>query len=195
MKGIKDKIELYIVSLFLLFFLIIILTINIPICFEENCKFIGLEIIFKNNIVPLTSFIMLIWGLIGIYRFKYKVSGSVKTRIKIERVSNKNYEHLTFLTTYIIPLVAFDLTNIRYFFVLLILLLVIGIIYIKTNLFFSNPSLAILGYKIYKVNAKFRLSHKENIIIISKDKISIGDEVSYKKIDENIYFGRKNNNG
>lgn len=134
---------------------------------------------------------MLIYGMIGVSRFKYKLKGSDQTPIKIKRLSNRNYEHLTFLSTYIIPLIAFDLTNFRYFLVLLILLISIGIIYLKTNMFFSNPTLAILGYQIYNIDAKFRTTEKNEITVISRQKLSVGDEVSYKEIDEDVYFVRR----
>lgn len=191
MQKNKEKIELYIVSLWLLFLLIIVVTIDIPFCLGKSCNFIGFKSLFLRNIIPLVSLIMLICGIIGVLRFKYKVSGSVQTPIKIKKISNINYEHLTFLSTYIIPLIAFDLTEFRYFLVLLILLFSIGAIYLKTNMFFSNPTLAILGYQIYRVDAEFRTTFKKEIILISRQKLFEDDRVSYKKIDNNIYYVRR----
>lgn len=185
-----DKIELYLISLWLLFLLIFIVTINIPICFGENCNFIGMKEILIVNLIPLVSIAFLLIGVICIFRFKYKLSGSEQTPINIKSIENKNYEHLTFLSTYIIPLIAFDLGKPRYFIVLIILLLAIGIIYLKTNLYYSNPTLAILGYRIYKANAEFRTENRSNIILISREELKVNQNVSYRKIDENIYYVR-----
>ncbi|WML57447.1 anti-phage protein KwaA [Neobacillus sp. PS2-9] len=190
LKNNWDKIELYIISLWLLFLLILIVTIKIPICFGDNCSFIGIKKIIALNWVPILALCFLIFGIICVFRFKYKISGSEQTPITINNIENKNYEHLTFLSTYIIPLIAFDLTKPRYLVVLLVLLLAIGIIYLKTNLFYSNPTLAILGYRIYKADAKFRIENRSNIILISREDLEVNQRVSYRKIDENIYYVR-----
>lgn len=126
-------------------------------------------------------------------RFKYKLEGSMRTPFKITKIENANYEHLTFLSTYIIPLIAFDLQQLRYALVLLILLIAIGAIYVKTNMFHANPSLALLGYHIYKVDGEFRTGVREGITIISRQKLSISEKVSYKKLGEKIYYVRLQN--
>ncbi len=190
LKGDWDKIELYIISLWLLFLLIIVVTINVPICFEKSCSFIGFNELISMNIIPLISLIFFSLGILFFLNFKYKLAGSQQNRIKVKEIENKNYEHLTFLSTYIIPLIAFDLTKTRYAIVLFMLLIAIGMMYVKTNMFYTNPTLALLGYKIYKVNATFRTGDEDGIIIISREDISSGDTLSYKKIHENIYYVR-----
>jgi len=62
-----DKFELYVMSLWLLFFLIIVLTANIPICFEENCSFIGFEELLLTNIIPAVSLVFLILGAVFLF--------------------------------------------------------------------------------------------------------------------------------
>ena len=69
-----------------------------------------------------------------------------------------------------------------------------GAIYIKTDLFYANPSLALLGFKIYKANGNYKNNiNKPNIILISQSSISSGDKVSYRKLDDRIYFVEKVN--
>lgn len=101
-----------------------------------------------------------------------------------------NYEHLTFLTTYIIPLICFDLSQIRYVIVLFVLIFIIGIIYIKTDLFFANPTLALLGYHIYKIDAKSKSKEFDQIIVISRSFIKKDQEIKLKLLDDNIFYGR-----
>lgn len=190
MKINWDKIELYIMSLWLLFLLIIVVTLNIPICFTKSCSFIGMKRLLLSNIIPLISFIFFLIGILLSFNFKYKLNGSQQNYIRVKAAENKNYEHLTFLSTYIIPLIAFDLTKIRYAIVLSILLVAIGIMYVKTNMFYKNPTLALLGYKIYEIQAVFRTGHEEKIIVISREDIFCNNTLSYRKIHENIYYVR-----
>lgn len=188
-----DKIELYIISLWLLFLLIVIITIDIPINFNEDWYFIGLKKLLINNVIPVIAILFLVAGLICMSRFKYKLEGSMRTPFKITKIENANYEHLTFLSTYIIPLIAFDLEQFKYALVLLILLIAIGAIYVKTDMFHANPSLALLGYHIYKVDGEFRTGFREDITIISRQKLSISEKVSYKQLGEKIYYVRVQN--
>lgn len=145
------------------------------------------------NVIPIISVFFILMGFIFIKRFKYKLEGSKKTPFKIKKLKNINFEHLTFLTTYIIPLICLNFNNIRYIFTLFILLIIIGIIYIQTNMFYANPSLALLGYHIYEVNAKFRTGIKESIVVISRRKLDKGDKISYIKLDKKIYYGSVKN--
>lgn len=189
-SAIWEKVELYIISLWLLFLLIIVITIDVPIYFGNDWEFIGIRILFINNIIPLVSLALLFIGLIFISRFKYKLAGSNKTPFEITKIENLNYEHLTFLSTYIVPLIAFDLSKIKYIVVLLILLITIGGIYIKTDMFHANPSLALIGYHIYRIDGNFRTGVRKNIIIISREKLSLSMKVSYKELNDKIYYGR-----
>ena len=191
-----DKVGLYITSLWLLFLLLIILTIDIPInCSSNNCAFIGFEELLKRNIIPVVSFTFLLVGILYYFFFDYKFKGTTPLQIKVEKIKNVNYEHIIFLTTYIIPLLSFDISKPRYLVLLFLLLIIIGAIYIKTDLFYTNPTLALLGYHIYKMtgsrNIEIKKDSYENIIVITKTKISSNDEIQLSFLSDNIYFGRK----
>ena len=184
------KFELYIMSLWLLFFLIIVVTIDVPICFGEGCRFIGLNEFLFRNIVPLISFSFILLGVLFYYRFDYRIAGSKKLPSKITKIEDMNYEHLTFLTTYIIPLICFNLESSRYLLALAILLVVIGVIYVKTDKFYANPTLAVLGFRLYRVDMETKDGEKENIVLISKERLSILDQVKNIKLDERVYFSK-----
>ena len=185
------KFELYIVSLWLLFFLIIVVTVDIPYCWGDNCSFIGFKELFSKNVLPTISLFFILLGALFSLRFDYRLNGSKKIHSEITKVEDYNYEHLTFLTTYIIPLICFNLASTRYVIALGILLFVIGIIYVRTDKFYANPTLAVLGYRLYKINLKTRSGQKENIILITKDRIALSDQIHILSLDEKVYFARK----
>ncbi len=187
-KGSWDKVQLYIVSLWLLFLLIIIITIDVPLCFAPECGFIGVVELLRLNVIPIISGALLLLGLLFYWRFKYKIAGSKEIPFTVTKLENINFEHLTFLTTYIIPLICFDLSNTKYAFVLLVLLVFIGAIYVKTDMFYANPTLALLGYHIYKVDGNFRNGARENIILIARERLAVEDKLHYRKLDERIYY-------
>ena len=182
----RAKIEFYIISLWLLFLLLIILTMDIPISFKPESTFIGLNELAKRNIIPIISFIFLVYGMVLCKKYKYKFKGTMQLPIKVIKVENINFEHLTFLTTYIIPLICFDFTKPQYFIVFILLLIVIGCICVKTDLFYANPTLSLLGYYIYKVHTNDEKI--PNAIFISRDKLCNDCNVQYLQLDEKIFY-------
>ena len=107
-EQIRRKVDLYILSLAILFVFFIFITCKFPVCFSSQCKFIGWEVLLKNNIVPAICIILLLYSFFAYYRFKYDTKKSVELPVKIVKLEKINYEHLTFLATYIIPLITFD---------------------------------------------------------------------------------------
>lgn len=190
-SGSGEKFELYILSLWFLFLLIIVITIDVPFCYGEDCKFIGLASLLQRNIISVIAFGFLAFGTLYYFRFDYRVAGSKSIAARIVKIEDVNYEHLTFLTTYIIPLICFNLTSFRYLLALGILLFVIGVIYVKTDKFYANPTLAVLGFRVYKVNLQTRLGLVESVVVISKERLAEGDQVSRLGLDDKVYFVRK----
>ncbi|MDE5483479.1 hypothetical protein KRE28_16860 [Elizabethkingia meningoseptica] len=183
----KLKIQLYILSLWLLFILLFINKINIPIYCGKDSEFISFFDLLKINIIPVISLIIVVLGFIFYFRFKYIISGNHSLPEKVTKLENINWEHLTFLVTYVIPFLSFNLNEDRNGLVFFLVLLIIGIIYVKTNMFYTNPTLALLGYHIYKISTN---TH-QNIIIISKDVIQEGNWIENKLLSDNIYIANK----
>lgn len=185
-----DKLKLYFVSLALLFVFIFIITIDIQFCYGDGCSFAGLQTVFLKNWFPFLCFFLFLVSMFFWFEFKFKLKGSTSIPFKVSKSENVNFEHLTFLSTYIIPLISFNFDNDKFKILFSMLVVVIGYIYVRTNLFYANPSLAIMGYSIYKVDAVFRDEVKENIILLTSNKIKKDSIVTYIELGENVYFGR-----
>lgn len=186
-----EKFELYILSLWFLFLLIIIVTVDIPFCYGGDCRFIGFSSLLKRNIISVIAFVFLLFGTVYYFRFDYRITGSKSIAARVVKIEDVNYEHLTFLTTYIIPLICFNLTSVRYLLALGVLLFIIGVIYIKTDKFYANPTLAVLGFRVYKVNLQTRVGLIEGIVVISKERLAMGDQISRLGLDDKVFFVRK----
>ena len=179
------KFQMYLSSLWLLFLMLIVINVDIPIDFSDDAKFIGVLPLVNRNIVPVIGIIMLMISTIFVKTFNYKVSSGTQEYFVIKKIKNKNYEHLTFLTTYIIPLICFDLSKFRYTLVLLMLLVVIGMIYVQTDIYYANPTLAILGFHLYEVDVELRDEKvHEGCILITRDKINVYSNLEFLQIPE-----------
>ena len=176
-------------SFWIFFVLLIIVTIDLPICFGSNCEFIGFKELFSiRNSIAFVSILLLFSGILFYYEFIKDKEGDLRKPVTIEKIENVNYEYFALLVT-IISIVAFDFTTLRGLILLVVLFLILGSIFIKTELFYSNPSFALLGFHIYKADTNNELL--KNKILITKDKIKNQDKVKYMKISEKVYFTKK----
>ena len=191
----KDKLSLklgfYILSLWLLFVLIFLLTVDIPVSFAPDAKFVGIIQLIKQNWLALISLFMIFLGVCIMLKLKHKFDGAHNPPAEIINIKNENYEYLTFLTTYIIPLICINLDEIRYVIVLGILLLIIGSIFVKMDLYLGNPTLALLGYHLYRIEAK-GFSSTDGILVISQDKLKLGTSIKWIKITDSVWVAKEN---
>lgn len=185
-----EKFELYILSLWLLFLLIIVVTIDVPVCFKPDCHFIGLPALAVRNVVPAVALLLIGLGALYYLRFNYKIAGSKSIPVEVSSVEDINYEHLTFLTTYIIPLICFNLTSARYLIALGLLLIVIGVIYVKTDKFYANPTLAVLGFRLYSATVTRRTGEKVKVTLITREQIKDGDKIRFLELDSRVYYAK-----
>jgi hypothetical protein len=185
----KQKFRFYILSLFLLFTILFI--IKVPYSFKPSSKFVGFSSLFSDYLIVVICGFGMVSGLCYFWKFKNNYeSGTTITPMAVTEVANINFESVTFLATYIVPLACIDLDKERSCLMLITILVLIGWIYIKTNLFYTNPTLAIWGYHIYRISAYNSSENKKDIIVIGRKKISLHDHLRLKEIDDNIFLAK-----
>ena len=189
-KSTVTKLRFYFMSLWLLFVLIFFLTDDIPICFSKEAQFIGVVPLLKRNWLAFISLFLAILGWVVASFEKHKWLGVSNPPYEIESIKNENYEYLTFLTTYIIPLICIDLTKIRYVIVLVIILVLIGFIFVRMDLYCGNPTLALMGYRLYRAEVK-NVNAPNGIVLISKDRLTKKSYIKWIPIDEYVWIAKE----
>lgn len=104
-----------------------------------------------------------------------KISRGTKA-LKIEDIERPDGTIISYMMTYIIPILTTNFLNRGEILVNIILFLLIGYLYIRLNLLYLNPLWSMFGYLAYRVNS--------DVVIISNIKYS-----SLKKMrnnDENV---------
>lgn len=184
-----QKFEFYILSLFLLFFIIFI--IKVPCDFSQESRFVGIKSLLTTHLIIIICVSGMFCGVVSFIRFRANFeTGTTLLPMKVMEVSDINFESVTFLATYIVPLACIDLDKDRSCLMLVTILILIGWIYIKTNLFYTNPTLAIWGYHIFKVTVENSHERKENVIILVRGKVQKADTIRLKEIDDEIFLGK-----
>ena len=139
------KIALFNLSLMPLYFIFIIQYIDISVISNlseyEKVLVFAKELTITNSKI-LFFILLLVVGYVGLLVFEKNNNYNRKDAKKFEMVESKDFDHLTFLSTYVLPLITFNLNDIHSFVVLVFLIFMIGTIYIKSNLYYLNPSTA-----------------------------------------------------
>lgn len=189
-KSIWYRTALFIMSLWLLFIIGFIITLDAPIHFGQDYHFMGILQLLKRNIVPIIFLFGICLCFAIAASFSFQMKGSKRSGFTVEKVENKSFEYIEFLTSIIIPIAFSSLSPVKYLCITVLLLAAIGIIYIKTGTFCANPTLALFGYRIYLVSGKLKGETQEGIIVLSKDKIKQNTEVFYIWIDDMAMIAR-----
>jgi hypothetical protein len=136
---------------------------------------------------------MFVVALYSINQLNHRLKGSPETlKMTLTKVDDRSVEYVNVLATVVtlISVILVPSESLRDFIVFVMLMTVISICFMRTNLYYSNPLFAVLGYHIYTVGSE---SGKlpTGSIAISREKLSVGDNVLSYHISDNVYSLKK----
>lgn len=144
------------------------------------------------NLIPILLLVngisLLVWGLI-----LWDTKKSPGEYYKILNVENKTHESLNYLAPYLVAFLNFNLTKWQDVTVLLIFLLIIFVVYMTSDLIYTNPLLAFFQCRIYRVKVcKSRgdceKSQKIILLLSRNDKFELDKEIRLKSIDRGVFL-------
>ena len=168
------KVNLYMLSLSILFICILVAKIEIG-------KMGTLKYWIENYIIFFCTF-GLLWSIYSLFYLHHLSKGSLRLPKTVSKEMNINYENLSFLTSYLVPLISISEQ-----FVVIILICTVAIMQIKANLFYTNPILVIFGFQLYRV--QFENDDMEYIVII-RECITKGDRLNFLHINHNVLYAK-----
>ena len=108
-------------------------------------------------------------------------------RIKVDSVASRDGDSMSYIVTYLLPFLAVKLNDVTDVGSLGVMLLVIAVLYVNSNMIYTNPVLNIAGYHIFEIHdadgkASALISRHAYIRTDSDiDVISLGDYVVLEK--------------
>lgn len=186
------QIKLYILSLAILFLIVFLITVKLDVCIKDiDCTSLTWKDYAFANWLPIIMLILMLYCEIIRREFEHMLDGGAGDSMFVVECQSENYEHLTFLATYIIPFFGFSFTETGRLLAYGVLLIVIGAIFIKTDRYYANPTLALFGYKLYRITMSDANARYESVIVITKSTLSANQSVNYKLLSNNVYYVRK----
>ena len=139
------------------------------------------------------SYFLIIVSIFGVFgvkllliNFKKKINNG--HLVKIKEVENKNSEAIGYISTYIVPFIfqdtndLFDLTSI------LIVLVIIFVIYTKSNMVVINPILNIT-HNLFQIEYLQNSNTRKSLLITELNDIEEGQEIKINQISKGINYG------
>ncbi len=185
------KKKLIILSLSPLAFLTIIRNFNFTTSNSQGATFPIFEFFLYNRILIIVlscCFLWLVSSFIIFIEFNAFKWADKKSGYEVIILEDKEDASLNFFLTLIIPLLLDDVVSLQGALTFAFLILLILLLLYRTNLFYANPILALLGYKVYRF--KFKDNPEmlaECYIGLSNGAIS-NNGIEYKKITNNVIY-------
>ena len=180
MRGYMKNLFLYI-SAFIPMYLLILVEVVIDVI-NDNLR---LNILNSLNLILLI--ILTVLGIIGvIWSIVYNHDEPIEIQI-ISKTNITDQHFLGYFSLFVLFSLSFDLSKISMFVVFILILIMIGMVYIKNDLYYINPFLNILGYNFYDITYT-TLDSQE----LKRDKIFFKGNLDMTKGAYRVKF--KNNN-
>ena len=180
--------------------ILLYLSAFVPLYFLITIKIV-IDLINSNlswnvlNTISLIIFVLLIiFGCVGA---KVAILHNQTKSTKITIISYKNITEQYFLgyfSLFVLFALTFELEKVSMFVVFVLIIILIGIVYTKNNLFYINPFLNILGFNFYQIEYKTNQSDKTyNAIFFYKGDINLTKQNYIAKLSHENFSMLENN--
>lgn len=176
------KIMLFISSYIPLYILMILKNIFERI--TRGGKFVNIRTKMNNCILfdEINDYAIIIITLICIVSFLYlkrkiKVTVGEKYYVVLSVKDETSNNYFNYISVYLLSCLGLSLNNIVDVFILVFLMGIVGFIYISNNMTYMNPTLNMMGYKVFNAVLYSMSTHEEiDSIIVAKSNVSIEKE-------------------
>lgn len=150
------------------------------------------EFVHLNNVLIIVLILCAMWILAAIISFisftAFKWTDK-KQGYQLSSFTEKEDASLNFFMTMIIPLLIDDVGTIQGAATFLIIVVMMCALLSKTHLYYANPVLAILGYRVYEIQFKRNPDFDKSCLAVVKGKFSGSDgTVEYKVINDTVLY-------
>lgn len=146
-------------SAFVPMFILILVKLIIDI-FNNNLSFNIL-----NTLNFITLILLIFFGILGLW-WNIKDSEKGKEIVVISSINITDRHFLGYFSLFVLFALQLNLSLVSGYCIFILIMILIGIVYIKNSLFYINPLLNILGYKFYDISYNYsgeRQVHKAKV--------------------------------
>ena len=144
-----------------------------------------------NSVVFVSLIVLMVIGLVGLFVIISKKDND-KEDVKVLTKKNLTDQHfLNYFSLFVLLALTFDLSKICFVCVFVAIVIFIGIVYIKNNIFYVNPLLNILGYSFYDITYLDGNGNKKELRIFHRGELKIDCVYKLNHSKRNLNFLEK----
>ena len=145
----------------------------------------NIDVNVLNIVVIVFLLLVIILGVVGLLLEIYNKRQKTIEIIILTKNNITDQHFLGYFSLFVLFAITFDLTKICMFVVFVLILVMIGVVYVKNKLFYINPFLNILGYNFYDITYRLNscdevksthIFYKGELVLHNKYKVKIKDE-------------------
>ena len=187
----RYKFKLFSISLLAIWLVLFIKNVDIPIYWGVHSQFVGWVLLLTyRNVIAFLSLIMFFIAIYNLIQLKHRLKGSPGClTMTLVKIHYRSYDYVNTLATIVtlFSVILIPIESLRDFIVFLLMMSIICICFLKTNLYYSNPIFAALGYRLYKVEVNNNKFPKE-FIGIYYGNLSIDKKVFSYHVSDDVYY-------
>lgn len=161
--------------LFLINLIVEIINNNLTFNVTNTCVCVGLIIFTLIGTI----------GLMLIIKFGCKEYKSI-TVLSKKNITDQHF--LNYFSLFVLLALTFDLSKICFVCVFVVIIIFIGIVYVKNNIFYVNPLLNILGYSFYDITYTMGSEKVKNLRIFFKGTLECNKTYDLCLSNRNLNF-------
>jgi hypothetical protein len=114
-------------------------------------------------------------SVVVLFLFLHTVRKLAPDKVTISSVVSRDGDAMSYIVTYLLPFLAVKLNNVADIASLGMLLFVIGLLYVNSNMIYTNPILNVGGYHVFEIHDG---DGKTTALICKRSYIRLGSEIN-----------------
>lgn len=141
----------------------------------------------KQRWVAISTLSIGLLGLVGMAWYLRRVQRIGPIQVKIKDIQRRDAEAMSYIVSYLIPFLAVPFNGWEQGFALAIFFLVLGVLYVNSNMIHINPMLNLAGYHLYEITLEDGAVHS----LLTRRRILRGEKLSVIKAGEDILLEKE----
>jgi len=93
-------------------------------------------------------------SIVGLYAYWVTLRGVTPYSVRLKSVSSRDSDVMAYIVSYLVPFLTVSFTEVASAVSFVIFIVVIGIIYVSSNMVYINPILNLRGYHLFEVEGE-----------------------------------------
>jgi hypothetical protein len=124
--------------------------------------------------------------LLGLLIFFRLVAGLASDSILVDRARPRDGDAIGYVVTYLIPFLALSTSDWRARAALLVFILVVAVLYVRSHIFYVNPILSLVGYRLFEIEAG-----RGYVILLTRRRfLEPGGTITARRLSDYVFLER-----